>query len=347
MSNLRSLAFLASVALIAGCSQATTQTAPLVPNGFAVGDTLRHDDVLDTIARTGHVRTHINHQTPWIAAGAKASNLIYVSDIGGEVVDVFSYPNGKPLGTLTGFDEPNGLCVDGKGDLFVADTYHARLVEYAHGSAKPKAILKNDGYLPIGCAVDPKTNNLAVTNYSSNSYFPQGTVSIFKEGRGKPTEYTALTETFFCTYDDNGDLFIDGNNFSGTPTLAELADGSDSVQGISLNVQVGWSGGLQWDGKELAMGDQFADKFETSEPYPNVVYSIQISGLSGTVTQTAPLITAGDVIEFWLDGSTIAGADGQNEDVGYWSYPQGGKPTGKLTYSFYEPVSAAISLAGK
>jgi hypothetical protein len=69
--------------------------------------------------------------------------------------------------------------------------------------------------------------------------------------------------------------------------------------------------------------------------------------LSGTVTQTAPLITAGDVIEFWLDGSTIAGADGQNEDVGYWSYPQGGKPTGKLTDSFYEPVSAAISLARK
>jgi hypothetical protein len=345
VSNLRSYALLASVALIAGCGQTATQTPPLVSNGFAGGDTLLHADVLNTIARIGHVRTHINHQMPWMAAGAKASNLIYVSDIGGEVVDVFSYPDGKPMGTLTGFDEPNGLCVDGKGDLFVADMYHARLVEYAHANSKPKAILKNDGYLPIGCAVDPKTNNLAVTNYSS---FPtEGTVSIFKEARGKPVEYTALLETFFCAYDDNGNLFIDGNNNSGTPQLSEFLNGSGTLQGISLNVQVGWPGGLQWDGKELAMGDQYADKFEKSEPYPNVVYSIQISGLSGTVTQTAPLITAGDVIQFSLDGSTIAGADGQNEDVGYWSYPQGGKPTGKLTDSFYEPVSAAISLAAK
>ena len=73
---------------------------------------------------------------------AAAGPLLYVSDIGAEDVDVFSYPGGKQVGKLTGFSEPAGLCTDRKGDVFVVDSGSDRILEYAHGGTSPIATLR-------------------------------------------------------------------------------------------------------------------------------------------------------------------------------------------------------------
>jgi hypothetical protein len=274
-------------------------------------------------------------EASWMARSTTGA-LLYISDIGGEDVDVFTYPGAKLVGTLTGFSEPNGLCADRKGDVFVTDTYHNRVVEYAHGGTAPIATLRDSG--PIGCAVDSKSGDLAVTSYNAAG---SGLIEIYKKARGIPTSYSGLYETYFCTYDDSGDLFVDGFGLTGRAALSELAKGAATLASLRLQPQVGWAAGLAWDGQHVAMGDSVADKFMPSQP-PNVIYLLTVGQGLAQLDQTMPLGGAGDVVQFWLHGKTVIAPDARNEDVGFFRYPQGGNPT-KMIGGFYEPVGAALS----
>ncbi len=285
----------------------------------------------DLGARSGKTNT----ETSWMAR-SKSGSLLYISDIGGEDVDVFTYPDAKLVGTLTGFSEPNGLCADGKGDVFVTDTYHNRIVEYAHGGIAPIATLQDIG--PVGCAVDSKSGDLAVTSYNAPG---SGQVEVYKKARGTPASYGGLYETYFCTYDGSGDLFVDGFGLTGRAALSELAKGASGLAGVSLQPQVGWAAGLAWDGQHVAMGDSDAGKFMPSQP-PNVIYLLTVDQGVAHLYQTMPLGGAGDVVQFWLHGKTVIAPDARNEDVGFFQYPQGGNPT-KTLQGFYEPVGAALS----
>jgi hypothetical protein len=55
-----------------------------------------------------------------MSPGAASQDLLYVSDI--RTVTVYSYPAGKLEGILKHFYIATGMCVDRKGDVFVADT---------------------------------------------------------------------------------------------------------------------------------------------------------------------------------------------------------------------------------
>jgi hypothetical protein len=281
---------------------------------------------------------HIDRGKSWMMHVGKSMKLLYVSDIGDEGVDVFSYADKKQVGHLSGFNEPNGLCADRTGDVFVSDTYNSRVVEYAHGSTKSIDVFEDPNNYPMGCAIDRTTGNLAVTNYN---YLATGSIAIYKEARGKPTLYTGLWITYFCTYDNVGNLFIDGFNTLGAVVLGELKKGGTTLTTIPLNVRAGWAGGLEWDGKHLALGDQLANKFE-SEPYPNVIYRLSIQNGMADVVSTTPLASAGDVIQFWFQGRSVIGPDASNEDVGFWKYPSGGNPK-SLIRGLYEPVGTTVS----
>ncbi|MGB8907824.1 MAG: hypothetical protein WCC84_03655 [Candidatus Cybelea sp.] len=52
-----------------------------------------------------------DHRTSWMAPDARRKDLLYISDETGDVY-VFSYPRGELKGTLTGFADPQGECVD-------------------------------------------------------------------------------------------------------------------------------------------------------------------------------------------------------------------------------------------
>jgi DNA-binding beta-propeller fold protein YncE len=278
-----------------------------------------------------------NRSPSWMKKTSGA--LLYVSDIGAEDVDIFTYPTGKLVGTLTGFQEPNGLCADKKGDVFVTDAGAHQILEYARGGTKPIATLDDGKLGPIGCAIDPTTGDLAVSN---NQWLVQGTVAVYKGATGTPTVYKSLFRTFFCTYDDKGNLFVDGFNNEGGAAVSELAKGSSVIEMLSFNGSIGWTGGISWDGKHLAVGDQFANKFVSSRDYVNAVYQMSLKNGTLTIAKTAPLVGAGDVVQFWLQGNTIVAPDARNEDVGYFKYPVGGKATSSIG-GFYEPVGATIS----
>src|SRR5579863_1388101 len=106
---------------------------------------------------------------PTASVAARASALLYVSDTVTGDVYVFSYPKGKLVQTLTGFADPAGECVDATGNVFVANTGSSNVLEYAHGGSSPIATLDDSGYFRVGCAVDPVTGNLAVSNFPESS----------------------------------------------------------------------------------------------------------------------------------------------------------------------------------
>ncbi len=83
---------------------------------------------------------------------AKSGKLLYISDAGTNDEVVYRYPSGVEPGVLTGFDGPQGECVDKAGNVWIANTLKSNLLEYAHGGTTPIAALRDPGQYPAGCA---------------------------------------------------------------------------------------------------------------------------------------------------------------------------------------------------
>lgn len=271
-----------------------------------------------------------------MAREAASQNLLYVSDESASDVYVYSYPKGKLQGTLTGFDGPVGECVGKTGNVFIANYDAANILEYAHGGTSPVATLKDSGYYPSDCAIDPTTGNLAVTNeYATSS--AHGNVVIFngaKESSKKHYYDANIFYYFFCGYDNKGNLFVDGTPSTGGFVLAELPHGSASFRDISLHQSVAFPGAIQWDGTHLAVGD-----------HANTIYQFSISRGKGSEVGSTTLMGASDVGQFWIDGSRVIGADAGGPDVGYWDYPAGGSPTKTIKGGLLEPRGVTVSKA--
>jgi DNA-binding beta-propeller fold protein YncE len=270
----------------------------------------------------------------WMRHGAKTAALLYVSDTESGDVYVFNYPKGTPAGTLTGLTDPGGECVDAKGNVFVTNTGGSNVIEYAHGGTAPMATLKDPGFFPIGCAVDSKTGNLAVTNFSSSSSGP-GNIVIYKHAKGKPGNplTDASTPQFLlCGYDDTGDLFADGLTSASGFSLVELPAGKKTIVPVALDTGIGNPGAVQWDGKYLAVGDQ-AD---------NVVDRFTIASGKGTLQSSTALKNAVAIFQFWIQGGSIIGPDSGTGSVEIWKYPAGGKPI-KTVRGVYVPLGTVVS----
>jgi hypothetical protein len=275
-----------------------------------------------------------------MAPDAKNQDLLYVANV--YTVSVYSYPRGKLVGRLKGFSAASGECVDKEGDVFVTSEVGEKIVEYAHGGTTPIETLPAAAEHPLGCALDPTTGNLAVTTFGNNS---GGNVAIYSQGNGTPTTYTDpdILEYYLCGYDDNGNLFVDGlspPNSGSHFVLAELPKGSGTFTNITLNQHIALPGGVQWDGRYLAVADQDA----------SAIYRFRISKGSGTKVHSTLLGSpAFDVFQFYIDGKTVIAPNDYSIgsktgwNVLYYGYPAGGTPTKAITKAVREPRGVVIS----
>ncbi len=266
---------------------------------------------------------------------AKATTLLYVSDTQTSEVYVYTYPGGKLEQTLSGFIDPGGECADAKGDVFVTNTGGLNVVEYAHGASAPSATLKDPGYFPFGCSVDPTTGNLAVTNFSPASGSGAGNVVIYQHARGKPKQrYRLLTmpSVLLCGYDNKGNLYVDGLTEASATAFAELPAGGKKLVEISLDQSIAAPGGVQWDGKYVAVGDEASD----------TIYRFAIGAKKGVRAGTVALSGGSAVVQFWIDGSKIVGPNSGSGSAGVWKYPAGGAPA-KTIRGLSVPLGTVIS----
>lgn len=263
-------------------------------------------------------------------------SLLYVSSILSDDVYVYSYPAGKAEGTLTGFDDPYGLCSDAAGNVWIVDDGANEIVEYAHGGTKPIATLKDPGEYPEGCAVDPVTGNLAVTNFYATS--GAGSVAIYAHAHGSPKLISDpnFQEYRFCGYDNKGDLYVGGVTSSLEFVFAKLLRGKKVFSAVKLKQSIEWPGGVAFDGSDIAVGDT-----DTSEVYLT-------NGKKGKIVGTVSLSDANYVNQFWIvpatEGKANAVLVAPSQDgnvVGFYAYPAGGAPTKTITVQ--EPFGATVS----
>ncbi len=257
----------------------------------------------------------------WIASQAKSGDLLYLSNVSTNFVDVFSYPRLRLVGKLTRFGAPRSECVDRKGDVWIADVQGYDVIEYPHGGTKPIVALSTPG-APQGCSVDPRSGDVAVTGGVGGVI-----LAVYHQTKhGKwldPKEYTdaSLRRVAFCGYDAQGNLFLDGADKSGTFHLAELPHHSTALVDISVNQTVAKPGQVQWDGSALAIGDTGVT--------PSVIYQFSVSGSTATRIGSTTLDQTKSVRQFWIDGSRVIGPDFDAE-VGVWNYPAGGSPVKRI-----------------
>jgi hypothetical protein len=277
--------------------------------------------------QTSAIAIHAERGTSWMLPEAKSEDLLYISNE--DDVDVVTYPQGTFVGTLTGFEAPQGLCSNKAGDVFVVDA-GGPVLEYAHAGGSPIKKL-NVGYFALSCSVDPTTGNLAVTNNYNAS------VLIFEKAKGSPKRYSdsQMGEGEFCGYDDKGNLFVDGYASGSSFLLVELPKGRGTFRTIKVDKSIRKPGAVQWDGKYLAIGD-----FGTGTLYRTTS--------AGKVEGTVTLDSGVYVNQFWIQDSTIIGPipDGYSGrgKVRFWKYPAGGFPSKTLS-KFLEPFGVTVSLA--
>jgi hypothetical protein len=292
---------------------------------------------------------HVDRGKSWMLPEAKGENLVYVSD-GAESVFVYTYPKGQLVGTLSGFIGPLGECVDPAGDLFIAAATNLQrtsgiIYEYAHGGTTPIATLA-DPNGTFGCAVDPRSGDLAVTG---------GGVAVYTRASGQPVLYDSLVATYFCGYDNSGDLYLSTATESGpNDKLDELAEGNNTLKQISLNAALYGTlpipPSVQWDGRHI-MVSSASQKVEVGYDGPISLYRLHISGDSATVVGTTTLSSkknARRTGQIWIQGKRVLGSDYYRHSGGVdsWSYPSAGKSRRIVPYSGeFDPFGIVVSPA--
>lgn len=271
--------------------------------------------------QTLETRGGVTRDGSWMLPEAKRDDLLYVSDTFAGVVHVLAYPAGREVGMLVVGGNPEGECVDGAGNVWITRFRTTTVVEYAHGSTNSTAFVSTYPNTPWGCAVDPTTGNLAVTN-------TEDVIDVYAGARGNPTPYSVPGDDLgfqFCTYDDSGDLFASAPYSN----IAELPKGSSEMTNMQLTLPVSpWS--VQWDHQR-----RFLTVAGPTAKSRTTVYHVRVSGAAGRVIGSTALDRARNAYaQYWIDGTKIVGIsanrgrNGRSERlVQSWPYPAGGAAT--------------------
>ena len=331
----RAVGFTAAIAILAACSSGTQQA--FSPSGTGMSPL---SGVLG-VSKSGALHdvgvSRQSHGHSWMTPDKKKKALLYISDYNNSVLDVYSYPQLKMVGQVTGLTNPDGLCNDKKGNIWAANNTGQSLTEYKHGGTSPINTLADTSEYPVSCSVDPGSGNLAASNIFNFSG-GQGSVAVYTGAKGSPTLYqdADLHDVFFVGYDNKGNLFADGENASGRFSFAELAKGSSTLKTITLSGgTITFPGTIRWDGKNVAVGDQEYQGQATSA-------IDQTNGAGGQITGVTVLSGSVDVVGFTIAKSVAIGPDAGNAEVEFYKYPAGGSPTKTLT-GFSAPYGSAIS----
>jgi hypothetical protein len=314
---------------VSGCGSATSRFAALTLPG-------------DSSQTKQQVR-------PWMSPKASTEDLLYIWDSGVGGIEVRSYtpPNYRLLGRipLSQYGYPS-LCVNKAQEIFA--TSGSTVFQYKHGATSPFRILGGLRGATYGCAVDPMTGTLAITNDFGSPRIAE--VSFFKKNHGThtnielPATYSGASR---CAYDDHGNLFVGANVAGQTPhfALLELPKNKKQFVEITLNETFSefGSGGILWDGTYLDIAD-----FEQ-----NVIYQFAIAGKKGTARNTIVPQRSYNMGSFFVEASTLivpafsTPSDGSPPGPGlvnFYNYPSGGKKTGVIHGVSY-PWSVVVSLA--
>jgi|HubBroStandDraft_4_1064222.scaffolds.fasta_scaffold00011_112 hypothetical protein len=321
----------AAAAVLAGCS--SVSQPPLSPSG-ATGSNLQSANGLQAFGQSG--LPNRERSRSWMSPDTRGP-LLYISDRGTNEVYAYSYKKKVLVGTLTGFNSPDGLCVDGSGNIFVTEFGAQDILEYAHGGTSPIATLSDAGEKPMGCSVDATTGNLAVTNFQ-NASRASGNVAVYQAASGTPTLYSDanIYNYLYCVYDTKSNLYIDGKTYNGLDAFAELPKNSATFTDLTLNATINYAEDIGWKNDELIVGNTYEN---------NQIYWFKMKNGKGMQVGYPAALTHGyGILQFWIHGKVLIGALPSYPNVSFWNYPAGGLPIYDIGFGgSSEPVGVAVS----
>lgn len=283
------------------------------------------------------------------------SVLIYAGNRDANDVDVYDYSNGKLVGTLTGFYEPYGMCVDAKGDVYITSYRSGTLVEYAHGGVTPLQTYKPGGYM-IGCSID-SSGDVAATSFKE-----PGEVTVY--AHGNPNKATTYSDSdcesqSAMGYDNRGNLVGVGENEYGKISVCALLVGSKSMTTLAeKGITIGFPGGTIWDGKYIALGDQDASGSGETGVWPTTISGTTITAIGSEITfsSSCPGYGDDDINPFIVGkentpvndhrGSAFVGVNTSclfGWSLSLWHYPEGG--TSFKSYKVNVPYTYGLAVS--
>jgi hypothetical protein len=321
--TLQALSLSTFVALLAGCA-----------------GSLQQGDAPGVMPQSRAIPAYAGGRKSWMLPNAKNSDLLYLSGSVSNDVFVYTYPRFKLVGTLTGFNGPAYPCPDRNGDVWIPNFYAANIVEYPHGGANPIATLSVPNLSPQNCSVDPTTGNLAVVGYGLQSS-TSGSIAVYIGAKGTakiiPVSFAA---TSFCSYDASGNLFVDGFGYSEEPpfVFGVVPKGRKSFKAITLDTPPYQPFNVQWDGKDVAVGDAASiDRFA-------------IHGTKAVEVNSLHLNVIHMIGGFWIQASKVSVTNlfgqGSYPEALLYAYPHGGNPIETISGTDYES-GLTVSLARK
>ena len=272
-------------------------------------------------------------QTASHIEATKTQDLVYASDATSGTVYVLSYPQGKTVDTFSlpnGAGDPRGECADARGDVWITSLDSGEIYEYQHGGTTPVSTLGGTGSAVYGCSVDAATGNLAaVSPYTGAAY-------IWHHAKGLPAVFLSGSRLYYCGYDSDGNLFMDGTGLNLRFAFFELPKHGIAIEAIHLKRPVKSVGQIQWDGTYVSI--------EESYP-PNHIYRVQVSGSSGKVVGTVAFAERmHSLAQSWVAGDAVIvpfSAQGRaTNSIGLWKYPNGGAATAIWQQITHDSISA-------
>jgi len=270
-----------------------------------------------------------------VPAVTAAGTLIFTTDPVYGYVYVWD-TTGKQIAQITGFSQPQGLAVDGKGDLYIADTNNSQIVELKPPYTKTPIKLADPGYYPAGVAVVTigKDTYVAASNICSAPNCTQGGFIVYKNGKSKGAfQSSNIYRAYFLDFDKKGNLYADGENSSYSVVVGEVPGAIKNKQTFNLltyNNTIYFPGGVQVTSKGLiGIDDQ--------EGYAVYTYKPPVKGSLGSPVYTTSLSGVGDAVEFAL---TANNKDLWISDYSYskaeeFAYTAGGSPVDSFTAGSY------------
>jgi len=329
----------AGVAILAGCDAASSNPSSMTASAA------RRFSILDPSTHVAVLRP--DHGASRMKATGAGQKLLYVSDTGTNDVQVYDYPQGTNVGTLTGFNTPQGECTDSAGNIYITNLGSSQILEYGYDGTSPIATLNDpNGSLPVSCAVDAKSGNLAVANLLSSGSFEGGSVAIYPSGSETPTIYSdpVPTREYFLDYDAEGNVYVDGiNGRTGTFRLAKMTPNGTFTQ-IKLAAKISYPGNVQYLGSYFAVGDQEGPESGKPDIY-HVTPSGEIVGKTTLVAAGGGRV--GDLVQFTIRAvgtgkGPIVAPDAARAAVYLDQWP-GGSFGSAITANLVQPVGTALS----
>jgi len=255
---------------------------------------------------------NISYSSPQVLS-ASISASISPSNSGG----IVTIPTAVAWGS--GFSNPNGVAVDSKGNVYVADELD-NSIDKIPSNDGPPVVIASGLHAPTGVAVDA----------AGNVYFVDGEPALKKiPGNGSPivTISTNFQAPYCVTVAPSGNLYV-GELSSGAPITKFPAGGEAPVVITHFNPGA-W--GIVVDAAEniyIADHNQGIYKIQAGGTTPALIYSInRLSGVAvdvyGNLYATSPLNTS--VIKI----------------------PAGGGPQSRLSFGLNKPTGIAIDAIGR